>query len=247
MCARAFVSQLDRDDVLRRARALQKKQQRGKIAPPTPSAASVLPRTPAAPTSQSVAEEHSFLEKSSVTATKHEQLRPQKSSSSSIPRPTLATRVKGFFFSYLPVSTSKAPPAKKLQPAKPGLPLPIPPPETFAKPRAPIHTPAPKPIPKAVPPKNTVNLNAVPQPKPSRIPRSKEPPRRLVELNPLPRPPTQKPGTLVDPAGNRRDSGGSVKDLIMAFEGLSQSQSRSSSVASMRGGSKLRERPAWRP
>ena len=237
-----------RDDVLRRARALQKKQQRGKIAPPTPSANSLLPQTPVAFASKPSheAEECSRPEKSTVT-TEQAQPRPLKSLVSGIPRPTLANRVKGFLFSYLPVaSASKAQPTKKLQPAKPGLPLPIPPPETFAKPRAPIHTPAPKPIPKAVPPKNTVNLNAVPPPKPSRIPRSKEPPRRLVELNPLPRPPTEKP-VFVDPADNRRDSGGSVKDLIMAFEGLSQSQSRPPSVASVRGGSKSKERPIWKP
>lgn len=227
---------------MRRARVLQKKQQRGKIAPPTPSAASIFPCTPVAPPARkgdAVAAES----RSSSTSTGQQQPQSQKSSNSGIPRSTLATRVKGFIFSYLPGSTPKAQPAKKPQPAKPGLPLPIPPPETFAKPRGPIHTPAPKSIAKPVPPKNTVNLNNVPPPKPSRIPRSKEPPRRLVELNPLPRPPSEK-SLLVDPANSRRDSGGSVKDLIMAFEGLRESQSGPPPVASQR--SKLKERPIWR-
>ncbi|KZT68946.1 hypothetical protein DAEQUDRAFT_727378 [Daedalea quercina L-15889] len=170
----------------------------------------------------------------------------QRKADAGLQRPTFTTRVKGFFYSYLPVASgSKTHTVKKPQPTQPG--LPVPPPETFAKPRPPIHTPASKPIPKPVPPKDTIQLNSVLPPKPSRIPRSKEPPRRLVELHPLPPPPSENL-LRVNPPGNRRSSGGSVKDLILTFEGLGESRnSRPSSVASHRGGSKLKERPLWRP
>ncbi|TFY53812.1 hypothetical protein EVJ58_g9234 [Rhodofomes roseus] len=243
-------SGFNREDVLRRARALQKKQQSGRVAPPTPSSFSLLAHT----------QEVSSLEKecitpqgpasstASATSSTIADGPQQPRTNSALPRPTFATRIKGLFTSYLPVaSSSKTQPVKKPASAQPG--LPVPPPETFAKPRAPIHTPAPKPVPKPVPPKNTVHLNNVPPPKPSRIPRGKEQPRRLVELHPLPAPPSDKP-IRIDPPAKRRSSGGSVKDLIMAFEGLGEDQSSSSrpaSVASVRGGSKLKERPLWRP
>ncbi|KAH9924216.1 uncharacterized protein B0H18DRAFT_439080 [Fomitopsis serialis] len=246
---------LNREDVLRRARALQKKQQAGRVAPPTPSSVSLLSNTPCMSSFEkecTTPQGHASSVPPAPSPAEPERLQPppqphpQPRSGTAIPRPTFTTRVKGFFSSYLPVpSGSKAQPVKKPKPAQPG--FPVPPPETFAKPRAPIHTPAPKPVPKPVPPRNSVQLNAVPPPKPSRIPRGKEQPRRLVDLHPAPPPPVDKP-LRMDPSAKRRSSGGSVKDLILAFEGLGESSSsRPASVASNRGGSKLKERPLWRP
>lgn len=124
-------------------------------------------------------------------------------------------------FSYLPLmsnSTAGEPPKDA---DKSGLPLP--PPELFEKERDPIVTPAPKLPAKPTHPKDQVELQAVP-PKPSMIPKPRTQPKRLVDL----RPPPPKPDPVPVPkdlANDRRQSGGSVKDIVKTFETLDESVS----------------------
>ena len=143
------------------------------------------------------------------------------------PPQSIASRMKGFFFSYLPRATKPGPrPVKK--PAHPG--LPIPPPEVFQKPRGPISTPVSKPPVKPAHPKDLVQLDHVPPPKPSRIPRpAQQPPRRLVELNHVDLPPEhvhERPRSSMSVLSDRRSSSGSVRDLVKGFETLEQQQAR---------------------
>ncbi|KAI0827017.1 hypothetical protein BC628DRAFT_191476 [Trametes gibbosa] len=285
-----------REDLLRRARALQKKQRSGKVAPPTPSGRfasvtlsevpdftplpsrqssvqpwlqrqestvsvqSTKPAVPAsllAPRYSHLLDEAIAISKGEITTSSNTQ--PVGYRSASAPAPdspapaivhagnmtidvsamphlpeatsaqpstdltpsrSIASRMKGFFFSYLPTATKKTQPRKPAGPAHPG--LPIPPPEMFQKPRPPISTPVSKPPTKAVPPKELVQLNHAPPPKPSRLPRLK--PRRLVELHPAP-PPEPRPRSSLSTL-DRRSSSGSVKDLVKSFETLEKQQER---------------------
>jgi hypothetical protein len=98
--------------------------------------------------------------------------------------------------------------------------LPLPPAELFEKERGPIATPVPK-APEKIPhPKDQVELHSV-TPKPSMIPKRKTQPKRLVELRPAPQKPEPVPVTRG--AGDRRESGGSVKELVKSFETLDES------------------------
>ncbi|KAI0646138.1 hypothetical protein C8Q79DRAFT_1049298 [Trametes meyenii] len=142
------------------------------------------------------------------------------------PSRSIASRMTGFFFSYLPTASKNPRPKKTPAPAHPG--LPIPPPEVFQKPCGPIATPVSKPPAKPVPPKELVQLNPAPAPPRSLIPRlaQKQKPRRLVELHPAPPPeertrPRSSLGVL-----DRRSSSGSVKDLARGFETLAREQER---------------------
>ncbi|TFY63202.1 hypothetical protein EVG20_g6416, partial [Dentipellis fragilis] len=128
--------------------------------------------------------------------------------------------------------------------------LPLPPPEILEKPRGPIATPPAKPAPKTAHPKELVNLQHAPLP-PSRLPRpAKRPPRRLVDLRPVS--PVPEPSQPVRIPDGRRDSGGSVKDLVRSFEGMDKSMSeeldsfrlsRQRSVGEL----KASARAQWRP
>ncbi|EIW55932.1 uncharacterized protein TRAVEDRAFT_73651 [Trametes versicolor FP-101664 SS1] len=140
------------------------------------------------------------------------------------PSRSIGSRMKGFFFSYLPTATKTTQPKKPAAPAHPG--LPIPPPEMFQKPRPPISTPVSKPPSKTVHPKELVQLNHAPPPKPSRIPRFAQKPQRLVELHPAPPPPEPRPRSSLGLAGDRRSSSGSVKDLVRSFETFEKQQER---------------------
>ncbi|KAA1476574.1 hypothetical protein DENSPDRAFT_843562 [Dentipellis sp. KUC8613] len=163
------------------------------------------------------------------------------------PRPSLGNRVKGFLFSYLP-TMSKPKPAPVPEERLPGLPLP--PPEILEKPRGPIATPPAKPAPKHAHPKELVNLQHAPLP-PSRLPRpAKRPPRRLVDLRPVS--PVPEPSQPVRIPDTRRNSGGSVKDLVRSFEGLDKSMSEE--LESLRlsrqrsvGELKASARAQWKP
>ena len=136
---------------------------------------------------------------------------------------SIAARMKGFFWSYLPRATKPSGPKKPAAPAHPG--LPIPPPEVFAKPRA-VATPVSKPIAKPVPPKELVHLNHAPPPKPSMIPRpTQRKPQRLVDLHPAP-PPEPRPRSSLSIVSDRRSSSGSVRDLVKGFESLEKMQER---------------------
>lgn len=143
------------------------------------------------------------------------------------PSQSITSRMKGFFFSYLPrASKARAQPKTAPKPAHPG--LPIPPPEVFQKPRGPIATPVSKPPNKPTHPKDLVQLQHAPPPKPSRIPRpAQQPPRRLVELHhvPPPEPSEGRPRSALSML-DRRSSSGSVKDLVKGFESLEKQQAK---------------------
>ena len=135
--------------------------------------------------------------------------------------PGLFRRLTSPLFSYLPLlsrGTSEGVPRDADKPC-----LPPPPPELFERERGIIVTPAAKVPPKPTHPKDQVELQVVP-PKPSMIPKPKMHPKRLVDLRPAP----QKPESVPVPknlTNDRRQSGGSVKDLVKSFETLDESVS----------------------
>jgi hypothetical protein len=136
--------------------------------------------------------------------------------------PSVGTRMKGFFFSYLPTLKKKTPITHKLrEPARQGLPLP--PPELLEKPRGPVITPLPKPLPRVKHPKELVHLQHAPLP--SHIPTLPQAPKRMVELRPVSpnSPPAAASGPINIPEG-RRSSGGSVKELVHSFEEMERSR-----------------------
>lgn len=171
--------------------------------------------------------------------------------------PSLFRRITSPLFSYLPLLGKGA--SEELQKERDKSGLPLPPAELFEKERDPIITPAPKAPVKPTHPKDQVELQAVP-PKPSMIPKPKTQPKRLVELRPAPPKPDPAPDTksLVK---DRRESGGSVKELVKNFETLDESVSslRSSTRStqsvnewrsdSLRAGSKGEGsgKPQWKP
>ena len=131
--------------------------------------------------------------------------------------PSMSSRMKGFFFSYLPTLKKKAQVQKPREPARPGLPLP--PPEVLEKTRGPVITPQPKPLTRPAHPKDLVHLQHAPV-VPSRIPTLSQVPKRLVELRPVsPLPAASVPIPIPD---GRRSSGGSVKDLVHSFEEMEE-------------------------
>ncbi|KAI8986785.1 hypothetical protein BD414DRAFT_461162 [Trametes punicea] len=321
-----------REDLLRRAQALQKKQRSGKVAPPTPSGrfaslalsevpdftplpsrhssvqpglqrrestVSVQSTKPAVPASL-LAPRYSHLLEEAVAISRGEshlhssasipveyrsasmlaseqQERPAQSDgehnmtdvpqAASEPPPqvapnrSIASRMKGFFFSYLPTASKKTQPKKPPAPAQPG--FPIPPPEVFQKPRPPIATPVSKPPAKPVPPKELVQLHHAPPPKPSMIPRLAQKPKRLVELHPAP-PPQPRPRSSTGFLSDRRSSSGSVKDLVRGWESLKEREERErqeeatrlrrvksvgewAAATGARGQAQQGQKPTWKP
>jgi hypothetical protein len=278
-----------REDLLKRAKALRRKQRVGEGAPPTPSlrVSSVTSSTPTVPDFTPVhparlqwvnsmqpklpapaflqatpripaslmAPRYSHLLEEAKSMSKEDSLssRPTPASSgetlahptpiandglidsSSAPHaepdqslqdvpstPSVGSRMKGFFFSYLPTLKKKTPITHKLrEPARQGLPLP--PPELLEKPRGPVITPLPKPPPRVTHPKELVHLQHAPLP--SRIPTLPEAPKRMVELRPISpnSPPPAASGAIKIPEG-RRSSGGSVKELVHSFEEMERSR-----------------------
>ncbi|KAI0659001.1 hypothetical protein C8Q70DRAFT_142702 [Cubamyces menziesii] len=177
------------------------------------------------------------------------------------PSRSIASRMKGFFFSYLPTATKKTQTKKAPAPAHPG--LPIPPPEVFQKQRPPIATPVSKPPSKPVPPKELVQLQHAPPPKPSMIPRLSQKPKRLVELHPAP-PPQPRPRSSLGIVSDRRSSSGSVKDLVRSFESLKEREERErqeemtrlrrvksvnewAAATGSRGQGPQNQKPTWKP
>ncbi|KAI0777505.1 hypothetical protein BD413DRAFT_661353 [Trametes elegans] len=311
-----------REDLLRRTKALQKKQRSGKVAPPTPSsrfgsmALSEVPdftplpsrqsssqpglmRTESTTSAQStkppvpaslLAPRYAHLLDEAIAISKgesnlHSPSQPVEYRSASMPAPetcntpvhteanqtvevlaqtpvkaasnpapdlptpsrSIASRMKGFFFSYLPTATKKTEPRKSAAPAHPG--LPIPPPKSSRSP--------------SVPPKELVQLNHAPPPKPSRIPRLTQKPKRLVELHPAP-PPEPRPRSSTGFVSDRRSSNGSVKDLVRSFETLEKQQERErleegarlrrarsvgewASTSGLRGQAAQSGKPGWKP
>lgn len=174
----------------------------------------------------------------------------QEESEQEIPlTPSVRSRVKGFLFSYLPTLKKKTPARKTHEPARPGLPLP--PPELLEKPRGPIVTPQPRPAPRTTHPKELVHLQHAPPP--TRIPTLPRIPKRLVDLRPISPPPgTSAPIEI--PEG-RRNSGGSVKELVSSFEEMDRSREieahalevrRKKSAALVAANATSSSRPAWK-
>ncbi|KAL7284323.1 hypothetical protein ACG7TL_001609 [Trametes sanguinea] len=177
------------------------------------------------------------------------------------PSRSIASRMKGFFFSYLPAASKKTQQKKPAAPAHPG--LPIPPPEAFQKPRPPIATPVSKPPSKPVPPKELVQLHHAPPPKPSMIPRLSQKPKRLVDLHPAP-PPEPRPRSSTGFISDRRSSSGSVKDLVRSWESLKEKEERErreemtrlhrvksvgewAAATGGRGQAQQGQKPTWKP
>ena len=267
-------------DLLKRARALQKKQRAGQGAPPTPtlrfSSVSSTPSVPdftpvhparrqgfsstlpmlAAPVFQAqttprlpaslMGPRYSHLLEEARSLSKQDGSEPstpgepststsaapgsddeptagttshQTPDRSAVPQtPSMGSRMKGLFFSYLPTLKKKTPVQRTHEPARPGLPLP--PPEVLEKPRGPVITPQPRPAPRPAHPKELVNLQHPPPP--SRIPALPRLPKRLVDLRPVSPPPVASAPVKI-PEG-RRSSSGSVKDLVSSFEEMDRSQ-----------------------
>ena len=135
--------------------------------------------------------------------------------------PSLFKRLTSPLFSYLPLLSKGVSEELSRDADKSGLPLP--PPELFEKERSTIVTPAPKVPPKPTHPKDQVELHTVPS-KPSMIPKPKMQPKRLVDLRPAPPKPEPLPPTK-SLVGDRRQSGGNVKELVKSFETLDESVS----------------------
>ena len=168
--------------------------------------------------------------------------------------PSLLRRLTSPLFSYLPLLSRATSEGQPKEEDKSGLPLP--PPELFEKERGPIVTPLPKVPQKPAHPKDQVELQAVP-PKPSMIPKRKMQPKRLVDLRPAP----PKPEPVKSLPKERRDSGGSVKELVKSFETLDESfSSLNSSTRSVQSINEWRTdglgagskgegsgKPEWRP
>lgn len=131
--------------------------------------------------------------------------------------PGLFKRLATPIISYLP-SLKQMPSEPRKTTDQHGLPLP--PPELFEKERDPIVTPAGKPAPRAAHPKDIVQLQPAPLPKSSMIPRAVKP-QRMVDLRPAPLP--ESPPLVRKVPDGRRNSGGSVKDLVKTFERLDES------------------------
>lgn len=171
--------------------------------------------------------------------------------------PSLFRRITSPLFSYLPLLSKGTSEEPSKDTDKSGLPLP--PPEMFEKGRGPIVTPAPKVPPKPTHPKDQVELHNV-TPKPSMIPKPKMQPKRLVDLRPAPQKPEPEPVTK-NVVNDRRQSGGSVKELVKSFETLDESMSSLNSsmrsvqginewrVGSLGAGSKGEgsSKPQWKP
>jgi len=162
------------------------------------------------------------------------------------PSPSIGSRMKGFFFSYL--SSSKVN-SRKPKPHNDGtLSLPPPPPDLANRSREPISTPISKLPPAPAHPKDLVELQHLPTPAPSRLPRPLDP-KRLVDLRHVePEPAPPRPESRA-----RRSSGTSVKDLVRAFEDHDssfESELETTRLRRMKSG-ELRvgklPRPAWKP
>jgi len=168
--------------------------------------------------------------------------------------PSLLRRLTTPLFSYLPFLSKGTSEEPSKGNDKSGLPLP--PQELFEKERGSIVTPAPKLPPKPIHPKDQVELHTIP-PKLSMIPKPKVQPQRFVDLRPAP----PKPEPAKSLPKERRESGGSVKDLVKGFETLDESVSSLNSstrsvhsvnerkIDDLRTGSKGEGsgKPQWKP
>jgi hypothetical protein len=137
--------------------------------------------------------------------------------------------------------------------------LPLPPPEMRQIVRGPVNTPAKKPIPKSQAPRELVHLAETELPsKPCVLPKAKSA-REMVSLNHIDPPrsmqrPRTASGPIMIPGRTRKDSGGSVKDLVKSFEDVqkrTEEEMRSSrgkaGVRKVASVGDFRARTPWRP
>lgn len=169
------------------------------------------------------------------------------------PPESIGKRVKGFLFSYLrsPAPKPAALPKVTLKPVS-NVAVPLPPKEVVEKPRGPIYTPVREELPRPPPHKDLVDLQHLPTPA-VKVKAARKP-QRIVELRPVspPPPPIQIPRP-------RKDSGGSVKDLVRSFEDMdghiameSAARKRSEQMSKVRNVGRLRavsggSKPVWKP
>ncbi|KAF8531334.1 hypothetical protein JB92DRAFT_100010 [Gautieria morchelliformis] len=137
--------------------------------------------------------------------------------------------------------------------------LPLPPPEMHQVVRGPINTPAKKPIPKSQAPRDLVQLTETQVPvKQPQFPKPKSA-KEMVNLNHVEPPRSVQrtrtvSGPIIIPGRARKDSGGSVKDLIKTFEAVQKNTEeevkRSNSRLAVRkvaSVGNLNTRPIWKP
>lgn len=177
------------------------------------------------------------------------------------PPPTIGRRVKGWFTSFR--SPTKSPAPELPSPAPVQLkPVPAQEDEEYVlasdvvRNRPPIITPGPKEMPREPPHRELVDLEHVPTP----LPKSAAPrvPQRLVDLRPV-SPPPPMPKQPVHIPRMRKDSGGSVKELVQSFEEMerreemeARARKRSEQVLRVRNIGRLKNakgkgKPVWRP
>ncbi|KAL1744263.1 hypothetical protein HDZ31DRAFT_39057 [Schizophyllum fasciatum] len=147
--------------------------------------------------------------------------------------PEQATGLKRFIYSYLPRSLT---PSRRVRPTKQQLTKALPPPPQLP-PRGPIETPERPPLSPLVPPKDLVELQQAPPP--TKLPRPVNKPRRMVELQHVPTPDQWDRRLFNLRPRERKDSGGSVKDLIKSFEEIDRERKAAAAA-------KAKAKPAWR-
>ena len=172
------------------------------------------------------------------------------------PAPASATkRVLSYIGSLLPRGGTSVTTKSSLQPVFGALPLP--PLEMRQGVRRPVNTPVKKPIPKSQAPRELVHLAETQLPSKPWPPPKVRSARELVSLNHIEPPrsvqrPRTASGPIAIPGRPRKDSGGSVKDLVNSFEDLqrrTEGEMRSRGKTAMRkiaSVGDLKSRAPWR-
>ncbi|KAL1754241.1 hypothetical protein FB107DRAFT_216139 [Schizophyllum commune] len=145
--------------------------------------------------------------------------------------------LKRFIYSYLPRSLT---PSRRTRAQPKQLPQKALPPPPQLPPRGPIETPERPPPEPLVPPKELVELHQAPPP--TKLPRPVAKPKRLVELQHVPTPDQWDKRLFNFRPRERKDSGGSVKDLIKSFEEIDRAKKAAADAKAKANGKK----PAWK-
>ncbi|KAH7924721.1 hypothetical protein BV22DRAFT_1195737 [Leucogyrophana mollusca] len=241
-----------RANLLTRVRTLQKKQWSGNptFSTPTSSMRRLTPRLGSPPQKGTFCENSTCdngLSEVSRIPRYHDLLQEAKDINPANDRQSaygnVQSRMKGFFFSYLPILSRNVPRRAPLpaQPSRP--PLPCPPPEIYQKSRMPIATPARPAPPRPIHPKELVQLHHASPLKKTLLPRVEEP-CRLVQLKVTSTSPSS--GAVQEPRP-RRSSGGSVKDLVRCFEEMDDRGKRNEGNVCVDRRDTSKIRPTWRP
>ncbi|KAI0088390.1 hypothetical protein BDY19DRAFT_195870 [Irpex rosettiformis] len=225
-------SAFTRENLLKRVRALRRKQNSGNIAPPcySPPKKSIANYLDTSQNFSMLMSPNSSFFGDLLSMPRpmpgHEKpfttidppcISPQAASTRNaepvVPGPSslsLTGKVKGLIASYLPKASRPADSSRLPLPTK-GIILPPPPSELFRKPRPVIATPVPKLHAKRISPRDLVQLNPVGRSTSSRLPRP-------VQMQP----PTFSNAIPNTASRERRDNCMSVKDLVKSFESIEQ-------------------------